>query len=348
MPEKQYFFNINTQFENVGDALINRELIHEALNHGNVVVDLSRCPEDFKKMLALKPDVLLSNGLLSTLVKLTSYRLNNCEVYYFLNPGGLGQKLNLKGRVNSLLYTFILSLIRIIGVRIVHVGMSYNNINKLDILLARTRNKLLYKTFPRDTDSYSLLIDNKFKLNGIYPDLAFFSTPPVNVKSDGYILFSFRLDAEYSNSINFYINLIETVIEKMPEKKIVFYSQVQRDNKCMRDLNELFQAKAKTQLILTTDCIEKSVGHIKASHMIFSNRLHVLLLGWSQGVIPIACLKPNQGGKIKAIYNDAGVRKFILNETDQLLGILELDNKLLINSFKEQHNKIKTLFTEEL
>ena len=50
---KVSFFSPKTQFENVGDALINREMIELASLNSKVILDLSRCPADFNETLGL-------------------------------------------------------------------------------------------------------------------------------------------------------------------------------------------------------------------------------------------------------------------------------------------------------
>ena len=50
------FFSPKTQFENVGDALINRELIRLASDNSSVVLDVSRCPLDFVEDLSVNFD----------------------------------------------------------------------------------------------------------------------------------------------------------------------------------------------------------------------------------------------------------------------------------------------------
>ena len=88
---KNSFFSINTQFENVGDALINREMIRLAALKSKVYVDFSRCPDGFSETSCGTSNHSFSKvkfGFLGICLKLIFKRCVREECYYFLSPGG--------------------------------------------------------------------------------------------------------------------------------------------------------------------------------------------------------------------------------------------------------------------
>ena len=48
MPRPIFFLRVKTQFGNLGDALINRELIRLLASHGDLVINLGKAPPRFK------------------------------------------------------------------------------------------------------------------------------------------------------------------------------------------------------------------------------------------------------------------------------------------------------------
>ncbi|MGA0545272.1 hypothetical protein ACO2Q1_08360 [Brevundimonas sp. VNH65] len=167
------FFSLRTQFENVGDALINRELIRLMAGEGPTHVDLSRCPPEFRRTLALQdiPNVRIAANSKELFWKLLLEAWAGRRPFYFLSPGGYtGDVTGFLKRGANLV---ALAMLRMLGVRLVQVGTSYDNLSTRHAWLLRMRSKLLWAHHVRDSESLGYGRSLGMNVHGVMPDLAF-------------------------------------------------------------------------------------------------------------------------------------------------------------------------------
>ncbi len=308
--EKFAFFSIKTQFDNVGDALINREMIRLAANEASVFVDLSRCPREFRLALGVcgisGVTSLQERGSRRLLIELVKARLRFKRCFYFLSPGGYVGELEGGRLLQAWLNTVLLVSMYLIGVRICHVGVSYERIGPSQAKLIRLRSLLLHCHFLRDKNSSVYARELRIRHDGIIPDLAFsiFVDSPRLKDPNGLICFSFRTDQTPTQFQDAHAVMTAVAAEFPMEASFVLFAQVGRDVAAMHQLAKLFH-EATGRLIQVADCchdIEGCLTFYDRCSVVISNRLHVLLMASSRIGRIVACVSGDANSKIDGLF----------------------------------------------
>jgi polysaccharide pyruvyl transferase WcaK-like protein len=344
------FFSIKTQFENVGDALINREMIELAAKNSQVYVDLSRCPESFKNTLNLTSNnINLVSGSFALFHKMIMKSFNNNQAFYFLSPGGYLGEIEGKEFISKYINAGILFfLTKVFKVKICHIGVSYERIGSKFIKLLSRRSKLLHKHLLRDEISKSYADKNKIQNNGTMPDLAFniFINEPNKVVNSKKICFSFRTD-QYKDQFNDVKNFIINLSKKLPtDTKFKFFAQVERDVSNMQaltdivnsfpDLNASFESSVRS--------LQECYSFYDDCDLIISNRLHVLLMGGSRAGRILPCVYGDHNMKIRGIMDSLGLTENVQDlseiiDFNSLISLIDDTNTLNVQG----HNKYTEL-----
>ncbi len=357
MNKTSFYFSVNTQFENLGDALINRELILEASKYGQACVDVSRCPDSFVTTIGLNSAMFPKNiavfkGLLLLILKIVKSRSKGEKVFYFLNPGGLGKPRSNKQRISAIVYNMLLLFYVVIGVKVCHVGISHEKSGYIDLLISKMRAKLTSYLYVRDKGSFKYLNENGFGVKGVYPDLAFYLYGNEKKASSerAKIGFSFRFDGRNISSKDSSKSFILSVFDRYKDqKKYAFISQVKRDDSHMHELAAWFliNTGCEAEVVCCSDDIEFMVSLYSDCDTVYSNRLHVLLLSSSSGSVPMAVIDLELNKKVSDLYLDIGLKELIIDlnspETYSLRGG---EAALLDSSRKTQYLDLKNMFPE--
>lgn len=283
---KYSFFSPKTQFENVGDVLIYREMIRLAANNSIVRVDSSRCPDSFDASLALnsiKNVSYTAGGFPSLLREMLALRFKKHDCYYYLSPGGYFGEVEGFEIIRRYVNFLILLVMKVFGIKIVHVGVSYERLGPKFLRLIALRSRFLYRHILRDNSSAIYAEKNRIRYHGVSPDLAFnlYSDIKTSVKANK-VCFSFRTDQDPMQWARVK-ELVEACNEYLdPCLEFVFYAQVERDKEPMERLaTELQQqgGERKVSFISIMGEVDKSVEFFRDVEIIISNRLHVLLMG---------------------------------------------------------------------
>lgn len=361
MKKTSFFFSVNTQFENLGDALINRELILEASKFGEVKVDVSRCPESFVETLGLSPNTLVHSkkievfrGIIYLILKVIVSRVKGRDVFYFLNPGGLGRPRSNKQRVSAMIYNMLLLFYVLVGVRVCHVGISHEKSGVLDLLISKIRAKLTSHFYVRDQGSFNYLKSNGFDVRGTFPDLAFYlygRRLEVGEGAQPVVGFSFRLDGKNVTSEESIKTFILSVFDKYKEKgEYAFISQVKRDDQPMIKMAEWFYLETglKASIQCCSGNVDSMVSFYSSCHTVYSNRLHVLLLSGFSGAVPVAVIDFELNKKVLDLYLDVGMKDFIVNIKLSNKYTFKHDKNLLNECMKAQYQSLENMFPEIL
>ncbi len=287
-PQAQCFFSLKTQFENVGDALINREMVRLASSYGQAHVDLSRCPASFVQTLGFDGAATIYKGFVPLCMSMITRRLKKHPCYYFLSPGGYVGELSYKDVLTRIINTLVLLLFSLIGIRICLVGVSYERLGPRNIFMQKIRSRLLYRHFLRDKTSIEYAKNNGIKVNGIMPDLAFniftYELKEQQVKAiPEHVAFSFRTD-QYEAQKEQVFQTVEALLEMLDQStNYTLVSQVGRDREGMFELKALIEDKTGSPISFVdgADSIDKCTKAYSACDLVISNRLHSLLIGVS-------------------------------------------------------------------
>ncbi|MBW6506881.1 MAG: polysaccharide pyruvyl transferase family protein [Rhodobacteraceae bacterium] len=313
-PKIGAFFFLKTKFDNIGDALINQQLISIAAETAPVVVDRSLAPDVFVRNLGLQTSdrvTIIRSGMLGLALQMIRLRFAGGRPIMFLTPGGNSKEKSLKLYLVNELFTAFLALLWLCGVRFLAIGSSYETLGARYRRLARHRLALASRVYVRDRRSRAELASAGIVVDGILPDLAFgleFDTPQI-AQVPPVIGFSFRADEpHYSEEL---IALgVRQVLDRHPQSPVKFVAQVATDLPFMHRLFEDAKAGhggAVSFVDLTTSLWAFRAQAYGDCAVLFSNRLHALLLGLAAGATPVACLHPTHDMKIRGVFEEFGL-----------------------------------------
>lgn len=326
------FFSLKTQFENAGDALINRELIRLCARHAQIFLDISRCPEDFAKSLDIRryvPD-LRELGSAALFLKIFSGRLRRREIYYFVSPGGyVGEKSGAEA-IKLLMNTCLLGFMYLIGVKICHVGVSYERIGKLHARTLAFRSRIMHKVLVRDESSSKYAEGLGITVHGIAPDLAFGSAEYRVPTTGTGLAMSFRVDQAQSQRLNFaeIVRKLDKTLPPSVEFRLV--AQVERDIPFIKELGEILASNPNRRVtVLTTfDSVDSSMDAYRGCQYVLSNRLHALLFGMISGCHPVPVVDPNVNAKVIGLFSSIGIETHsVTSHVDTIVRALATDRE---------------------
>lgn len=354
MPDKRpvSFFSLRTQFENVGDALINRELVRLVANESDVEIDLSRCPPAFSKNIHIPNShrVRRVSGPIELITQLVRYGLMGRERYFFLSPGGYVGDMRGWQYISGLLNTVLLLGLRILGVRICHVGVSYERIGRFQRSLLRLRNRLLYRHIVRDQTSLDYARSLGLRVDGKMPDLAFGAVGQLDLAAEPrrFIALSFR--ADQSTGLGDAIGRAVAELDRLVTAEIPFkiVCQVRRDRQFLRQLKEIVTRRQVVFVDVHAE-VDGCFAVYDDCKFIVSNRLHALLMGTIRGCKPIALLSSAVNTKIVSALSTVGVNDSVVELGElagpQVFGIIESEPESKIN-LHSQKVRLESVFYE--
>lgn len=315
------FLSVKTQFENVGDALITRELVNLTAVNAKTFVDLSRCPPSFRVTLGLEEDEKVTSyvklGSLKLLGMMLRSRLTGRTTFYFLPPGGRGEELSLGEYLRGRAANVLLGFLNLIGVRICHIGISYDHLGPRHASLVRARTRHLAVHAVRDRLTAKHLEALGVRVDDILPDLAVNRFPaPAKGSRTGpeTVAFSFRRD-KYLGRARTIVDAAREVVAELPShSRVKVVSQVARDEPFMRELCDALNGRG--DVMFEFHSCHSSITMCQEVYAdcdrIYSNRLHALLLAASVGVLPIALVDADADAKIVGTLEHLGLDKHIV------------------------------------
>jgi polysaccharide pyruvyl transferase WcaK-like protein len=318
------FIRFDTQFDNAGDCLINRELVRLLATRGSVCLDLSACPKLFADeiLTGLPPDVCRRWSPWPFVLELLAARVRGRRCYWFLMPGGISGRPR-AGAIGLWIRDQLLTITALLGVRICQVGASFGDLSAVHLAVWRRRRRWLYRLFPRDSISADYLRGHGIHSDGCIPDLAFnmFATPSASsrpaagrgVARVGGL--SFRTD-QYSQQADDVADVLKSLSRCGGDSTMVWRPiiQVARDRHGMQRLQQHVQSEGLVveQPVDRHDDVEACLRFYQGLSLVVSNRLHVLLMAASQGGRILALVGGPGGAKLEGILRDLGLEHAII------------------------------------
>ncbi|UJF17138.1 polysaccharide pyruvyl transferase family protein [Vibrio sp. SS-MA-C1-2] len=302
------YFSFGTQFENVGDTLINKNLLDLVSNNSDCYADFSRCPQTFKNEFS-DSNYTDVNGYLSLCIQILKARMSGKKCNFFFSPGGYIGELSNAKFFNKIILTLSYLFLLLIGVNFICLGVSYESLGKKNRFFIKLRSKLSKFNYVRDKKTYDYCIDNNISVTEVKPDLAYYYDDIQSSKETQDLLFSFRVD----QSEKLKAEILEQVTGFLADKKernVVFYSQVERDAPFMKECSEHFsQLGYNCQHVDKSTSLKETLAYFTENQFnVISNRLHVLLVSTLRGskIIPVSDGVNNN--KIEGLFKDANVK----------------------------------------
>lgn len=307
------FFSINTQFENVGDALINRELVALASDMGRVKVDLSRCPDGFIKTMNIDPS-LLANSPWALFGSIIKQRLTGNDAYWFLSPGGYFGELTVSEVLKRTPNTAVLVFMHMIGVKVCHVGVSYERIGKRHAAFLRFRSPFITSHIVRDEDSKEYAKDVGLRVDGVLPDLALnlFKEPIKERETTNVYALCFRSD-QYPDQARDVLGFIDNLVSVSPASvKFKIIVQVKRDLNFAKEISEFLNAiSVHHEIVVSYESIIESQHSYSSCDIVIGNRLHGLLIGGSVCGCILGCVSYDYNKKVEGLLKSIGLNNIV-------------------------------------
>lgn len=313
---------VATQYDNLGDLLINKCLLSMLCKYGKVYVDTKNVPKHFKNILLgdspnlvdlkVKHQISFKGlGILSI-----PFRKNLNFSHVFKSPGPFGSSKSSLDKIRSTSIFLIFYLFQHLGAKGYFVGNDYIVSNKFDIFILKKFSSILSEIQVRSHINVKEIsfygVDNVKYI----PDLcfAFKSKIVKNVKSKICISFRDLADEEWDIQLKRYIKTIIRFFSK-ENFQIEFFYQVERDMSYNKGLYDFFK-KDFSSIKFRNDVINwNDIENYSNAKFVVSNRLHVLLLGQNYGAIPIAVLNnSSKTVKIRNIFETIGLHFLIYNQ----------------------------------
>jgi polysaccharide pyruvyl transferase WcaK-like protein len=315
------YFSAETQSQNLGDWEINFQLMALVGPKAKVVVNTGSMPLDFLDyVLRGKERRISSRGafFLSMMWSAIVGRFSGNSIFYFLNPGGFSGRGTMRGDVSHLFYVFVYALLSLVGVKIVRVGFSVDNLSPLRALAERTKARFMYFLGPRDAGSrmfFSAIPDSKCTY---FPDLALQRVTSIAEDSTverRIVAFSFRNHSATREPEPGIKRQIVAICQEAPtDCAFAFVSQVSFDQDfngaLARWLQEHLGRRVEHFIPSSMDELDEFYDR---TLIVVSNRLHVLLFAISRGAVPLALTSGDLNAKVVGVMSDLGLEDNILD-----------------------------------
>lgn len=217
-----------------------------------------------------------------------------------------------------MIYNFILLTLKVAGVKICQVGVSFDKMTKKEEIVTWIRSRLCHTFVVRDKESFSYLTRSNINPRQVIPDLSFnlyskkFSQPK---KIKYTATFSFRTDKGID--LDKLQSVVAQIISSQNEDSCyLFASQVERDSAGMSRLYAFAREQFGEHRVEFADFhsdFSKAEKYYSSSNAIYSNRLHTLLFGAYFGATPIAIISKDKNKKITSLFSDLGYESNILD-----------------------------------
>ena len=300
-------FSISTQFENVGDAWIHRELIRLVAMRVPTWVDATRCPPAFVANLGLDalPGVVMVNGLGRLLIRVLRHRSQGGRTAWFLGPGGYHGERSGPDLARAWAATGVLVGLHAAGARICHVGVSYERLGPHHRAVLTARGRLLHTHLVRDEASAAYARSLGIRVHGIAADLAFAdptwsSGCPADAATVALVFRSDQHATQEAEVADFSRRLAQAAPWVRQWRAI---AQVGRDRATAAAVADAVrETGAEADLVFVDHALTAArTAHQGCTHVL-GNRLHGLLLGASAGAVPIPVVDPLRQAKIRGAF----------------------------------------------
>jgi len=307
--QKVGYLHAKTQFDNVGDALIVGQAVALMSEHMNVVLSAKGIPAHFSRQIreATKaPYSELDSGKAEIFLALALRRMFGLRSYYSLIPGGINGEKSKSSYLSGTVYNLALQMMALFGIVTVQMGVSYDKLGVRHQKLVRSRARALSYHFVRDSQTDEYCRERGISRSGVAPDLAFVIFSDISEKASGSrVAFSFRTDRGGRPLIEKIGEMIKASFAS--DTQIVLVSQVARDTPGMLELQELLKSVGMNcDFEDVSDSLQAASKVYSTCSVIYSNRLHALLLAASNGTAPCPVISAEVDRKISGIFLDLG------------------------------------------
>lgn len=336
MKKNVFFYKGRTQFENIGDLLINKALLDTLSRYGKVYVDDSSIPNNYLTELFRG---LNDNVKQVSKQKKGAYRwfllfflIRNCfsnvNTYIVGVPGHVFDLSSRKGSksLKEVAFSIQKRVYKALKAKYFTIGISLGPFSKESI--AEYAKEFRSNAFigVRDQQSYHYAkLQLKIEKAILIPDLAWAYDmnkfhPALAPKRKEIIVLSFRGALVGKKRDDAYMAKLKKALlalsESFKEHKFVLAYQVEFDKEINREIFELLRDKVDIEIIDRLLFLDDAVSVYSEAKFVISNRLHVLLLGLKSGSTPLGLTDIANHDKLRELFNDNGLIGNLLDTED--------------------------------
>ncbi|MFT4202325.1 MAG: polysaccharide pyruvyl transferase family protein [Chitinophagaceae bacterium] len=297
-PKNVFLYLGGTQFENVGDLLINRSLLYHIANYGEILLLEQHYPADYLKALVQDiPNVKILTAFPSRKQLFVRKWRDRQTICRLETPGHVFDtnwmpQSNWKSKLVQFVDHFVL------GIRKIRFGVTLGPFASFNEQFYIDNYKSYRLLCVRDKPSLEWCVRHGIKNSFYIPDLAWgYPTevmhlggqPPKQKKNQ--VLLSFRgnligteLDMPYLQQI---IQALEYIMPLLSGCELVLVQQVDFDLSSNTYIWNHFKGRYAMRLVTETYTLDGAVSAYAEAPYVLTNRLHVFLLALKAGSFPI-------------------------------------------------------------
>ncbi|MEG3658575.1 polysaccharide pyruvyl transferase family protein [Arenibacter palladensis] len=312
---KKAVFLVATQYDNLGDLIINKCLIDELTKHVDLHIDTYNTSEEFIKCFE-------SNSKVNFLKKSYGFSFKNASLlkylfsdkvrfnYLFKSPGPIGyaKSSGIEDRIRGFVFNQIFKTAHNKGCKSYVIGSEVHLRNESEVKGYQKFSKYFYKHLVRSKANVKFLKSIGIDQADYIPDLCFLLYDKVSRNTNRTkVGISFRdlQDDKLNENI---VRSVKTYVDFYLSKgqNVVFFYQVKRDYQYTKDLFSAYKGTAGVSFM--EKCLGfEDIAAYSSFESVISNRLHVLLLGFIHNSMTVPLINDNDStNKIKGIYTSIG------------------------------------------
>lgn len=351
------YFSLQTQFENLGDCIINELVIRELARHARMKIIQRRAPSWLLERLRALPEVEIYASKRQWFGDLFRRMALRSPVVFAFKPGHYLSSSKAKSLAYSAALVAFCGLCRMQGGKVIRSGVSLDRFGAIQSRLQAVLGRLHTSYGVRDQAS----LDYARSLGAVSahysPDMAFLLA---DSEATSGLIGSKLITAEVARpklSLSFrrqgllkessYVERLAEVIggsSKDHSLTPVVVEQVTFDHELAQTL-----AAHLSSPVVRFEQSEESVRGIFAnyaeSRVVVSNRLHSLLFGWTAGAIPIPLVENSPHSKIVELFKHLNLTD-LLHFSDDLKHLpAHISNVLSDES--ERRRKLRKIFQDQ-
>jgi polysaccharide pyruvyl transferase WcaK-like protein len=334
------YFSLQTQFENLGDCIINELVIRELAKYAQVRIIQNRAPTWLLDRLAAVDGVETYKSKPRWFADLFRRLALRRPVVFAFKPGHYLSSSRARSVVYSAALVAFCSVCRLQGGKVIRTGVSLDRFSGLQSRLQSMLGRLHSSYGVRDRASLEYARQLGVTTACYSPDIAFLLDAP-NLAPSKVLSSSHSSTApETEDSVN---------VDSWPRRKLSLSFRKQgllKDSAHVAALAQALKGSTTTHNLeavvveqvtfdrdLATDLCsrlncplvrfeqsELSVSSVfqnyAESRAVVSNRLHSLLFGWSEGAIPIPVVDNTPHSKIVELFKVLGLEELVLLSSD--------------------------------
>ena len=318
VPRRSYLLSEATQHGNLGDVALNVVLLEALCARGPVITLKSQAPLPRLYLRSLERSGVARLSGPAFVAEALRRRLRGETLVICLNPGGQ------RGRYLPALTVriAILALARLLGIRLVRLGVSLGPFSRWRRLQERCLAALLDVQAVRDTRSLAMIGDRANGSARTIPDLTLLCKDVLAPPSDGRerrrIALSLRpghcADPARHHAMLRRVGEMVSRICRDCRLELVVVAQVTSDIPTLQELATHYGAEF---VVIDADdpCLEDRLAVAYGSTaLIITNRLHAGLFAALNGAVPLFLVEPEHDTKIVAMIEDAGLVDLLVTE----------------------------------